>query len=367
MRPGRSAKISIDLAALEHNFQLVRKASPSSKIMPAIKANAYGHGQLQIAESLKEADGFAVAQFAEAMALRNAGFEKPITVFQGFSNEQQLSQMQQHRIRPAISQLWQLDLLQARRDHTPLDVWLKINTGMGRLGVQPDQAAQCWNKIQNIKYIQNTGLMMHFSNADAPSHRSNQQQINTFQQLLDKLSVDEVSVSNSAAILTGLYKFQASEYQAWVRPGIMLYGASPLPNRSADELGLKAVMSLQAELIAINPLARGHPVGYGGDWICPENMPVGIVNIGYADGYPRHALSGTPVVVNGQQTQLIGRVSMDSIAIDLREMDVRCGDAVELWGSQVGVDEVARNAGTIAYELLCNAGRLVGVVPVPVS
>ena len=353
-QPARFAKISVDLAALQHNFQQVKKYSPDSKIMPVIKANAYGHGLIQVAHSLNEADGFSVAQLSEAIILRESGIEKPVTVFQGFLNKQQLEQILQYQLRPAISQLWQLDLLQAQHSVGPLDVWLKVNTGMGRLGVQPEEVQLCWQKLQNIEYINRSGLMMHFANADSVSDALNQRQINCLQGLVSKLGVEETSVSNSAAIMGRLY-----EQQSWVRPGIMLYGASPRLSQTADELGLHAVMSLQAKLIAVNTLAKGHPVGYGGDWLCPQNMPVGIVNIGYGDGYPRHTPSGTPVAINGQITQLIGRVSMDSIAVDLRGIDAVHGDAVELWGKQVAVDEVASKAGTIAYELLCNVGRLI--------
>ncbi|HED36398.1 MAG TPA: alanine racemase [Gammaproteobacteria bacterium] len=349
----RGAKISIDLSAVQHNFQQVRKYSHNSKIMPVIKANAYGHGMFQMARSLSEADGFCVAQLAEAIALRDAGVKKPISVFQGFLNAQQLSEMSRYQLRPAVSQLWQLDLLQAQDAGSSLDIWLKIDTGMGRLGIQPDQAEQCWQTMQNIGCIEHIGLMMHFANADMHSHALNQHQINIFQQLVDQLGVEETSVSNSAAIIGGLY-----EPQSWVRPGMMLYGASPLLNKTAHELQLQPVMSLEAELIAINQLTKGHSVGYGGHWTCPEDMPVGIVNIGYGDGYPRHADNATPVAVNAQKTHLIGRVSMDSIAVDLRGIEARCGDRVELWGWQISVDEVAAHAGTIAYELLCSAGRL---------
>ncbi len=351
----RRAKISIDLSAIQHNFQQVRKYSHNSKIMPVIKANAYGHGLLQVAKSLSEADGFCVAQLGEAIALRDAGVKKPITVFQGFLNKQQLSEMLQYQLRPAVSQRWQLDLLQAYAGGVSLDIWLKIDTGMGRLGIQPSQVEPCWQKMQNIKCIEHMGLMMHFANAEVYSHALNQQQINIFQQLVDQLGVEETSVSNSAAILDGLY-----EQQSWVRPGIMLYGASPVLNKTADELQLQPAMSLEAELIAINQLTKGHSVGYGNNWVCPENMPVGIVNIGYGDGYPRHADSATPLAVNGQKTHLTGRVSMDSIAVDLRGVQASCGDRVELWGQQIGIDEVAAHADTIGYELLCSAGRLVG-------
>jgi len=354
MNPTRAASVSIDLAALQHNFQRVKAIRPNSAIMPVIKANAYGHGMVQVARALSQAEAFAVAQLDEALYLRAQGIQQPVTVFQGFANAQQLEQMIELRLRPAISQLWQLDLLAGIQASSPLDVWLKLDTGMGRLGIQPHQLAACAQQLSRLSGVREWGLMMHFANADQPEHPANQQQIQCFQALLRQLPGRPISVSSSAAIMADLYPSED-----WLRPGIMLYGASPLQHLSAAELDLRPVMSLQASLIAINQLATGHGVGYGGGWVCPEAMPVGIVNIGYGDGYPRHAPSGTPVAVNGQLTQLIGRVSMDSIAIDLRGIDASCGDRVELWGSTVPVDEVAARAETIAYELLCNAGRLI--------
>ena len=353
----RAAKVSIDLAALQHNFKQVQKYSSNSNIMPVIKANAYGHGMLQVADALGEANGFAVAQLGEAIELREHGITKPITVFQGFADSAQLKLMIQYKLRPAVSQLWQIDLLESLISESlssdaVLEVWLKVNTGMGRLGVQPDEAVSCWQRLQEISAIQQLGLMMHFANADQPEKVSNKQQLNCFNQLSEKI-VTQTSVSNSAAIVSRL-----CEQQDWVRPGIMLYGSSPAHNVTAESLGLQAVMSLHAELIAINHLPKGHHVGYGDSWTCPEDMPIGIVNIGYGDGYPRHAPTGTSVMVNNQLTQLIGRVSMDSIAVDLRGINARCGDEVELWGKNISVDEVALKAGTISYELLCNIGRL---------
>ena len=347
MRATRAAKVLINLDALQQNFKQLKKYSPHSKVMPVIKANAYGHGMLEVADSLSDADGFAVAQLAEAIALREYGIKKPITVFQGFSSAQQLKLILKYNLRPAISQLWQIDLLEAETELCALDVWLKINTGMGRLGVQPEDVAISYQRLQSIKNIEHVGLMMHFANADDPSHISNQTQINNFLNLSRQYST-QTSISNSAAIMSRLVA-----QQDWVRPGIMLYGASPFINKTAAELQLKPVMSLQAELIAINHLKKSQAVGYGGSWICPEDMPVGIVNIGYGDGYPRHAVSA-PVAINGQRCNLIGRVSMDSIAIDLRGVQATCGDMVELWGKQIPVDEVAVSAGTISYELLCS-------------
>lgn len=345
----RAAKVSINLHALLHNFKQVKKAAPQSKIMPVIKANAYGHGMLQVAKTLVDADAFAVAQLSEAIYLRENGIDKPITVFQGFANTAQLNDILQYNLQPAISQSWQIDLIQASKQTQLIDVWLKINTGMGRLGVQPEEVDSCYQRLLNCKQIQQVALMMHFANADEPAHQSNQKQIDCFLNI-SKQYKTQTSVSNSAAILS-----QLLPQQDWVRPGIMLYGSSPLISKTAAELNLKPVMSLQAELIAINHLKKAQSVGYGDNWICPEDMQVGIVNIGYGDGYPRHAIA-TPFSVNGQKCQLIGRVSMDSIAIDLRGINVSCGDLVECWGEQVCIDEVATSSQTIAYELLCNMG-----------
>lgn len=349
----RAVKLSIDLGALQHNFEQVKKYASSSNIMPVIKANAYGHDMLTVAETLATADGFAVAQLSEAIALRESGINKPITVFQGFTSQFELKQLIKYKLRPAITQVWQIEMLESVEIErsTEMDIWLKINTGMGRLGVQADEVESSWQRLQRIPWINQYGVMMHFANADEPSHRSNQQQIDNFQ-LLTKKFQTQSSVSNSGAIIAQLVK-----QQDWVRPGIMLYGSSPVLNRTAKELNLQAVMSVEAELISINQLSKGQTVGYGDSWTCPEDMPVGIVNIGYGDGYPRHAKTGTPIAVNGQLTQLIGRVSMDSIAVDLRGIKASCGDTVELWGKQIPVDDVASSCGTISYELLCNAGR----------
>jgi len=356
----RAVTVSIDQDALAHNFAQVKQYAPNSKVMPVIKANAYGHGMLQVAGALGNADGFAVAQLSEAIELRESGVDKPLTVFQGISNKLELELAVAYRLRPAISQVWQIDLIESAVSDSSingqsLDVWLKINTGMGRLGVQADDVKLARQRLAALPCISQLGLMMHFANADMPAHTSNQQQIACFRSLIEEKTT-QTSVSNSGAIISRLYE----EEQSWVRPGIMLYGSSPFLDKTAEQLGLQPVMSLQAKLIAINKLSKGQHVGYGDSWTCPEDMRVGIVNIGYGDGYPRHASTGTPLAVKGQPTQLVGRVSMDSIAVDLRGINAECGDLVELWGKYISVDEVAKSAGTISYELLCNVGRCSG-------
>jgi alanine racemase len=343
----RLAEALIDLGALKHNLQRVKQCATNSKIMVVIKADAYGHGMLQCAKALTDADGFAVANIVEAIVLREAGIQQPITVFHGFQNKSQLAQMQAMDLRPVIFQRWQIDMLEQSLSSN-LSVWLKVNTGMNRLGVSMQQAADLWRRLKKIKYIKELGLCSHFANADVPEDELNQRQMASFHSLAKTLH-GETSQANSAALIA----FPQSQGD-WVRPGIMLYGASPLKNKTAAELNLQPVMQLQAQLIAINYFKKGDALGYGSLWQCPQDMSVGVVGIGYGDGYPRHARSGTPVSINKRKTQLLGQVSMDSISIDLRGIQAQCGDRVELWGKEVGVDEVAKASDSIAYELLCN-------------
>lgn len=350
----RAARLHIDLDALRHNFARVKALAGERSIMPVIKANAYGHGVQQVAAALHGADGFAVAQLDEAINLRQQGIRQPITLFHGFADAQQLQACAEYQLRPAISQSWQIDLVARSELPRPIQPWMKVDTGMGRLGLPLTDIDEQWARLNQLPQVESVGLMMHFANADQPTDTLNRQQVERFASLAGKLGA-ETSVSNSAALLAGLYPSED-----WLRPGIMLYGASPLLEQSAQSLGLRAVMSFRAQLIAINQLPAGATVGYGADWRCPETMPVGIVNAGYGDGYPRMAPSGTPVMINGQLSQLVGRVSMDSLAVDLRGIDAQCGDSVELWGQRLSVDEVANRVGTISYELLCNAGRGLG-------
>lgn len=346
----RNARAIIDLDALSHNYRLVRQFAPNSKVMAVIKADAYGHGMLQVARVLSEleVDGFAVACLAEAKALREATIQQPISVFQGFQDAQQLQQMALLNLRPVIHQSWQIDLLTQLKSR--ISIWLKVNSGMGRLGLSMEEIQRHWGLLQQNTQLANIGLFSHFANADQPQHDSNQQQIELFMSLAQTLAVTETSMANSA----GLIAFTEAQGD-WVRPGIMLYGSSPFAEQSALGLGLKPVMQLEAPVLAINHLRQGDSIGYGSLWQCPQDMPVGVVGIGYGDGYPRHAGTGTPVWLNGCRTQVLGRVSMDMISIDLRNIDrVQAGDRVVLWGREVAVDEVAAHAQTISYELLCH-------------
>lgn len=343
----RQARASIDYSALGHNFQRVRQLAPNSRIMAVIKADAYGHGMLGVARHLPQADAFAVASLPEALALRDAGITQPITVLQGFMHRDELGQYARLNLRPVVHQVWQVEALESFRE--PISPWLKVNTGMGRLGVALEQALPLWSRLTARKSVQDCGLMSHFANADQPDHVINALQISAIQQLARQLSAP-LSMANSA----GLLNFP--EIQAdWVRPGIMLYGSSPTRHKTAEQLDLRAVMRVSTQVVAINWLRAGDHIGYGSLWRCPEDMPVAVAAIGYGDGYPRHARSGTPVLVNNRRSQVLGRVAMDSMVIDLRGIITPAvGDEVVLWNQELSVDEIADHAETISYELLCN-------------
>jgi alanine racemase len=352
-RTSRTARVHINREALQHNLERVRFFAPGRRVIAVIKANAYGHGLLNCASGLLAADAFALATIGEALELRHAGYSKPLIVLQGFADQAELATMAQYRLQPVLHQLWQIDLLCAANTDR-LDVWLKIDTGMHRLGIGPEQVTRAWQQLNQSGGVGTIRLMTHFANSDDVDNINNNKQIECFIKAISGLGA-ESSMANSGAI-TAL----PDSHFDWVRPGIMLYGASPLQQRTAAQLGLRAVMSLQSKLIAVQQFHFGDAVGYGGTWVCPEDMPVGVVAVGYGDGYPRHAASGTPVWINGQLCPLVGRVSMDSLCIDLRGCDAKPGDRVVLWGDELAVDLVAAHAGTIAYELLCHAGNAAG-------
>jgi len=344
----RPARALLSAQALRHNLDRVRATAPQAKVMAVIKANAYGHGLVWTARTLRAADGYAVASVEEGAELRAAQITQPICLLEGFFDPAELALIAQHRLAPVIHHADQVHSIEQAEGVRGLEVWLKIDTGMHRLGFPPEQAAQAAARLAACAAVGRVRWMSHFANADNRFDSATQHQIERFLKLVDGLDVER-SLANSAGILA----WPASHLE-WVRPGILLYGASPLIGHSAVELNLKPVMTLQSQLIAVHRRKKGDAVGYGGDWICPEDMPVGVVAIGYGDGYPRHAPTGTPVSVNATRVPLIGRVSMDMITLDLRTLpQARVGDPVVLWGAGLPVDEIAALAGTISYELLC--------------
>lgn len=350
----RPARACIDLHALQHNFQRVRQAATGSRVMAIIKANAYGHGLLRVAQSLPAADAFGVASPEEGIALREAGFDRRIVLLEGPFSIDDLALVSGYRLDVVIHHASQLDMLEQVGLKRPLDVWLKLDTGMNRLGFEPAAVTELVVRLQAIQQVASIRFMTHFACADEPDNDTTRKQSERFMGALAALG-GERTLANSAAILAW-----PDTHADWVRPGIMLYGASPLAEQGAAALDLQPVMTLASNLIAVNACRAGDAVGYGSDWRCPEDMSVGVAAIGYGDGYPRHAPSGTPVLVNGQQACLIGRVSMDMICIDLRGHDgAAVGDEVQLWGKALPVEEIAVAAGTISYELLCGINHRV--------
>jgi alanine racemase len=350
----RPAQARINLQALQHNFHRVRALAPDSKVMAIIKADAYGHGLVPVAQALGGRDAFGVACLEEAISLREAGFDRRIVLLEGLFDTDDLALIHGYQLDVVIHHISQVEMLEQDQMLKPLDVWLKIDTGMHRLGFAPDQVAVVTKRLERLPQLGSLSYMSHFACADEPDNPATQIQIDRFEEVCADLKGDR-SLANSAAVLT----WPASHCD-WVRPGIMLYGSSPLPGRTAQDLGLQPVMTLATRLIAVNPHNKGEAVGYGGAWTCPEDMPVGVAAMGYGDGYPRHAPAGMPVLVNGKRSALIGRVSMDMICVDLRNQpDAKVGDEVILWGEGLPVDEVAQQAGTISYELLCGVGSRV--------
>ncbi len=348
----RSARAIIDSSALRHNLARCREAAPNSMAMAVIKANAYGHNMLKTAETLSHANGFAVSCAHEALELRQARFLHPILVLQGFQTPQGMKAAAEHRLRVAIHDRSQLDLLDSAPASLKLDVALKLDTGMHRLGLPIEQAHNLFTRLQKHPSVKPTPwLMTHMACADEQGNAHTQRQIDQFEKYTDGLQAPR-SMGNSASILAW-----PQTHVNWVRPGIMLYGSSPFAHANAKRDGLQAVMTLTAPLLAIHTIAKGESIGYGASWTCPQDTRTGVVACGYADGYPRHAPTGTPVWINGKETRILGRVSMDMIVIDLTAIEARPGDTVELWGKHIAVDRVAQAAGTIGYELLCNAGN----------
>jgi len=349
----RPSRIIIDKQALQHNLQRVRELAPKSKIMAIIKADAYGHGLIRVAETLNDADAFGVACLEEAEQLRAASIKNPIVLLEGPHEANDLSRIVELQLDIVIHNESQLQILEQANLDEPLQVWLKIDTGMHRLGFSVDKVNDVLERLLNCSNVKAAPkLMTHFAVANDKNNPLTQQQLELFNQL-SKDSKFEKTISNSAAIIN----FPETHVD-WIRPGLMLYGVSPMKEGRADEHGLKPVMTLESELISIQYLSKNDTVGYGATWKCPEDMPVGVIAAGYGDGFPRHAKSGTPILVNDVRCSLIGRASMDMLTVDLRNQpEARIGDRVVLWGESLPIEEIAQYAETIPYELMCGVHK----------
>lgn len=341
----RPIQAYIDQSALESNLQVVRSTT-SARIMAVIKANGYGHGLLRVAEALADADGFALLDIQDAVKLREAGYRQAILLLEGFFGADELELIAAYELSCVIHSEWQIALLDAYPRRGTLDVWLKVDSGMHRLGFAPQMVAPAMAALRRHVAVREITLMSHFAFADEP--RGVAQQLALVNEIAADFRVAR-SLANSAALL----RYPAT-HGDWVRPGIMLYGASPFADVSARQLGLKPVMTLRSRIIATQDLRAGDEIGYGGLFRADRSMRIGIVACGYADGYPRHAKNGTPMLVDGQATQLLGRVSMDMSYVDLStQPEAGVGSLVTLWGEGVPIEAVATAAGTISYELMC--------------
>lgn len=348
----------IDSSALQHNLDIVRRRT-AARIMAVIKANAYGHGLLPVARALNQADGFALLDVQDAVRLREAGFRQTILLLEGFFTPEDLLLCAEYDLACVIHSDAQVAMLDAYPRRHALQVWLKINTGMNRLGFLPTEFAAVNAHLTSHPAVRQVTLMTHFSHADEIAGVTNQ--LDCFSSLTESVRQAR-SLANSAAIV----RFPLT-HADWVRPGIMLYGASPFGFNpafpSAQDLDLRPVMTLRSEILSVQNIKAGDTVGYAGLFRADKSMKIGIVACGYADGYPRHAPTGTPVLVNGQRTRTVGRVSMDMLAVDLSGVvGANVGVRVTLWGQGLPVEEVAHAADTISYELLCALAPRVPVI-----
>lgn len=355
----KAATAIIHTAALNHNIDVIRALAPNSRVWAAVKANGYGHGLVPVAKALSsQADGFGVARLEEAVALRAGGITKPILLLEGFYSATDLPAVSTHNLQTAVHCIEQLEALEKAHLEHPLQVWLKFDTGMHRLGVRPEQAHEFIERLNACPNVAKPlHFMSHFGCADEPEKPLTQQQIDLFAQL-----TDGQPGFKSLAASSGSLTIPASHFD-FVRPGISLYGISPMAERTGKSFGLKPVMTMTSSLIAVREAKKGESIGYGARWTAERDTKLGVVAIGYGDGYPRVAPNGTPVLVNGRRVTIAGRVSMDMLTVDLGpEATDRVGDEVILWGEDLPVEEIAQHVGTIGYELVTNLTSRVEIV-----
>lgn len=345
----RPAQLTIDTKAFLHNFKIAQRCAKGAQVMPVVKANAYGHGIENLINALQLTEALAVSCVEEAEQLRALGFDKAIHLLEGFFEPAELKHIQQLNLTPVIHQPWQLTALKNFTFQTPQRFWLKVNTGMNRLGFSFEKAPDILKQMRAITGIHpDIHLMTHFSDADNHHSLKTTKQLSLFESLKNQTR-GYLSAANSTALLN----YPKSHFH-WVRPGIMLYGISPFTHISAKDLDLKPVMTLSSKLIAINDCRKGDAVGYCSQWIASKDSKIGCVAMGYADGYPRHVKNGTPVLIQGKMVPIVGRISMDMLCVDLTGHPSKIGDVVTLWGDGLPIETIARWADTIAYELAAN-------------
>ena len=354
----RPISASISRQALRANLDLVKQHAGGARVWAVVKANAYGHGLLRTVAALEAADGFALLELDAAVQLRDSGISSPLLLIEGFFDADELQVFSTYGLTAVVHDEAQVRMLEMAGLHKPVDVYLKINTGMNRLGFAIDQAARILERLRGCTGVRSITLMTHFADADGPGGVAEQMQ------RLEATGIGDLprSLANSAALL------RYPETRAdWVRPGIVLYGCSPFPDETAEAIGLKPAMTLKSRLVAVQTLRPGDRVGYGGTFTAAAPMRIGIVACGYADGYPRHAPGfddrSTPILVAGRRTRTVGRVSMDMLFADVSSIpEASVGTEVTLWGEGLSADEVAAASGTVSYELLCALTARVPVI-----
>jgi alanine racemase len=354
----RPIRATVHPAALKHNLDVARNHAGSARVWAVVKANAYGHGIERVMTAMEEADGLALLDLAEASRVRASGWKKPLLLLEGMFGAGDLAATLDLRLSPVVHHAQQIEWLAQAPGVAAFDVYLKINTGMNRLGFKGNEVLPALRTLEALPCVKSVTLMSHFANADRPEGGdaalavldATMHDIGSLHQgSHHQGSHHQVSAANSAATLS-----MPGAHRDWVRAGIMLYGGSPFGGPDGPALGLQATMTLSSEIIAVQSLRAGETVGYGSSFTAPCDMRIGVVACGYADGYPRHARDGTPVWVDGVVCPLAGRISMDMLTVDLTPAPhARIGSAVELWGRHVSIDSVARHASTIGYELMC--------------
>ncbi len=362
----RPIRATISASAMTHNLMVAKACASGAKVWAVMKANAYGHGLERAARALEAADGFAVLDFQEAARLRVAGFEKPILMLEGFFKAVDVPLLHKYSLTPVIHNAEQVEMLRATALPGEIDIYLKVNTGMNRLGFTVENLRAAYNAVRMHPQVSNVTVMTHFADADGGAGVTGQLAwLEEMLKQIEGLAQAPRSLANSAALV----KYPETR-GGWVRPGIMLYGGSPFghmnPAQPPAPLPLKPAMTLSSEIIATQHLQPGERIGYGFTYEAVGEMTVGVVACGYADGYPRHAPTGTPVLVNGKRTRTVGRVSMDMITVDISDIpEAYIGTPVTLWGEGLSADEVAAAAGTVSYELFCALARRVPVSELP--
>lgn len=346
----RHARISIDLEAIRHNYRLLKETSGNNRLIAVIKADAYGHGAIEVARALSQADAFAVATTGEAVALRKAGIKQKILVLGSFLRAQELQDCIDYQLDPVIHHQTHLDLLKNNPHLSGLQVWVKIDTGMGRLGYALETVAAVIEQLSQAKTLGQVRLMTHLAIADDVENPFTSRQIDAVKAL--QLDDYEWGIANSAGILAW-----PSAHKTWVRAGIAMYGINPLSNRNKNPPGLKPAMQMKTSVLAVNQHRKGDVIGYGNTYTCNKNMTIAVIAAGYADGYPRHKIDTAQVLINAQLCNIVGRVSMDMITVDVSALEsINVDDEVILFGESPQANDIADCSETIAYEIFCNVG-----------